>query len=152
MSVTVRPATGVDVDALVRFNMAMAAETEDKGLDARVLKRGIETLMANPSDGHYLIAERNGEVAGTLMVTFEWSDWRCGRFHWIQSVYVAAPHRRQGVYQAMHKTVRDAASVAPDCCGIRLYVERDNRTAQTTYLNLGMVETDYKLFEEVFER
>ncbi|MCR9279217.1 MAG: GNAT family N-acetyltransferase [Pseudomonadaceae bacterium] len=151
MSVTVRPATRADIDALVRFNMAMAAETEDKGLDESTLKRGIETLMANPVDGHYLIAERNAEVAGTLMVTYEWSDWRCGRFHWIQSVYVAAEHRRQGVYQALHDTVRRAARDTDDCCGIRLYVERDNTTAQTTYLNLGMVKTDYKLFEEVFK-
>lgn len=152
MSVIVRAATSKDVASLVQFNLAMAAETEDKGLDEAVLKRGIETLMANPIDGHYLVAEREGEVAGSLMVTFEWSDWRCGRFHWIQSVFVAAEHRRKGVYQAMHQSVLDTARATPNCCGIRLYVERDNGGAQATYLSLGMVETGYKLFEETFER
>jgi hypothetical protein len=32
--------------------------------------------------------------------------------------------------------------------GIRLYVERDNRVAQQTYLAMGMEETPYRLFEE----
>lgn len=150
MTINVRAATEADVAHLVRFNLAMAAETEDKGLDAVILERGIRTLLANPLDGHYLIAERDGGVAGTLMVTYEWSDWRCGRFHWIQSVYVAAGHRRKGVYQAMHAAVRDTAQATPDCCGIRLYVERENTGAQATYQALGMVETDYRLYEEVF--
>ena len=150
MTINVRPAQDSDVADIVRFNLAMAAETEDKGLNATVLERGVRALLANPIDGYYLIAEREGEVAGSLMVTYEWSDWRCGRFHWIQSVYVDANHRRRGVYQAMHAAVRDAAQSTPDCCGIRLYVERDNTGAQATYLALGMVETDYKLFEEVF--
>lgn len=150
MSVAVRTASAVDVAQLVRFNLAMAEETEDKGLDAEVLERGIRTLMGNPIDGHYLVAERDGQTVGALMVTYEWSDWRCGRFHWIQSVYVDAAHRRTGVYQALHAAVRGAAEAAEDCCGIRLYVERDNTGAQATYQALGMVETDYKLFEEVF--
>ena len=37
----------------------------------------------------------------------------------------------------------------PGVCGFRLYVERDNRNAQATYLALGMEETHYLLFEEL---
>ena len=84
------------------------------------------------------------------MVTFEWSDWRCGRFWWIQSVYVAAEARRQGVYSALHAAVRERARSDPEGCGIRLYVEQENVGAQRTYAVLGMAETHYRIYEEEF--
>ena len=37
----VRPASAGDAPALVRFNQAMAAETEDKSLDGDVLAAGV---------------------------------------------------------------------------------------------------------------
>lgn len=84
------------------------------------------------------------------MVTFEWSDWRNGRFWWIQSVYVDAAHRRQGVYSALHEAIRRRAEEDPQGCGIRLYVEVENVNAQATYRQLGMSETHYRLYEEEF--
>ena len=66
------------------------------------------------------------------MLTFEWSEWRNGRFWWIQSVYVNAQFRRQGVYTALHERVRELVKQDPQACGIRLYVERENINAQQT--------------------
>lgn len=146
----IRAATIDDVAALVRFQQAMAAETEDKGLDPKTLQAGIEYLLAHPAEGFYLIADRDGSAVGSLMVTFEWSDWRCGRFWWIQSVYVAAEARRQGVYSALHAAVRERARSDPEGCGIRLYVERENVGAQRTYAALDMSETHYRIYEEEF--
>ncbi len=146
----IRRATAEDILTLVRFNAAMAIESEDKGLNTSVLEGGIRYLMDHPDEGFYLVAEEDGTAAGTLMVTFEWSDWRNGRFWWIQSVYVDADFRRQGVYSALHKEIRHAAAADPQGCGIRLYVEKDNRSAQVTYQRLGMHETDYLLYEEEF--
>lgn len=149
-SVSIRAATKADVDRLVEFQKAMAAETEDKGLDPNRLRAGIEYLIDHPEEGFYLIAERDGESAGSLMVTFEWSDWRNGRFWWIQSVYVDVAHRRQGVYSALHAAIRRRASDDLAGCGIRLYVEVENVNAQATYRQLGMAETRYRLYEEEF--
>ena len=148
--VVVRSAGGGDVDLLVEFNQAMAMESEDKGLDHATLTAGVRHLIENPIDGFYLVAELAGAPAGSLMVTYEWSDWRGGRFWWIQSVYVRPEHRRQGVYSALHRTVRERARSTPDTCGIRLYVERENSGAQKTYASLGMSETAYRLYEEEF--
>jgi ribosomal protein S18 acetylase RimI-like enzyme len=148
----VRPATVADAELLVEFNRAMAAESEDKGLDVAILRGGVEYLIAHPAEGFYLIAERDGQVAGSLMVTFEWSDWRCGRFWWVQSVYVVPGQRRRGVYRQMHEDVRRRALEDPLACGLRLYVERDNAGAMATYRALGMVETHYRLYEEEFQR
>jgi ribosomal protein S18 acetylase RimI-like enzyme len=147
---TIRPAVAEDVGQLVAFQQAMAAETEDKGLDPERLRAGIAYLIDHPEEGFYLIAERNGESAGSLMVTFEWSDWRNGRFWWIQSVYVSVEHRRTGVYSALHEAIRGRALADPEGCGIRLYVEQENTRAQATYAHLGMIETHYRLYEEEF--
>ena len=146
----IRHATKDDRDVLVRFQIAMAQESEDKGLDATVLGDGIQHLLDQPDEGFYLVAEIAGVAAGALMVTYEWSDWRNGRFWWIQSVYVAANFRRRGIYSALHHWVRSAAKADAEACGIRLYVERENLGAQATYRALGMTETDYRLFEEEF--
>jgi GNAT superfamily N-acetyltransferase len=149
-AIGIRPGTAADVDALVEFNLAMARESEDKGLDAGRLRRGVTRLLATPQDGFYLIAEAEGHPVGGLMVTFEWSDWRDGRFWWIQSVYVTPAWRRRGVYTALHERVRALARADGQACGIRLYVERDNRGAMATYEHLGMRETHYRLYEEEF--
>jgi len=142
-----------DADLLTHFNHAMARESEDKPLDLARLKAGITALLNHPADGYYLIAECDrGEAAGALMLTFEWSDWRNGRFWWIQSVYVRPEFRRTGVYRALHAHVRDAAHADPTACGLRLYVERENTGAQATYRAMGMVETHYRLYEEEFAR
>jgi len=146
----VRPGTAADVDVLVEFNLAMARESEDKGLDPERLRRGVTRLLATPQDGFYLIAEAERRPVGALMVTFEWSDWRDGRFWWIQSVYVTPAWRRRGVYTALHERVRALAGADGRACGIRLYVERDNRGAMATYQHLGMRETHYRLYEEEF--
>lgn len=149
-AVHVRPARPDEADLLVEFNRAMAEESEDKGLDVAVLRDGVAYLLENPAEGFYLMAERDGEVAGTLMITYEWSDWRNGRFWWIQSVYVLPQHRRHGVYRALHAYVRDLARRDGGACGLRLYVERENTGAMATYRALGMDETHYRLYEEEF--
>lgn len=148
--IEVRHAGHADHGLLVDFNLAMARESEDKGLDPERLARGVANLLDMPADGFYLVGEIGGQPAGSLMVTYEWSDWRNGRFWWIQSVYVAPAWRRRGVYRALHDRVRELARADGRACGIRLYVERDNRGAMATYAALGMQETHYRLYEEEF--
>jgi ribosomal protein S18 acetylase RimI-like enzyme len=153
MTFHIRPATPNDVDLLIAFNRAMAEESEEKSLDTRTLANGIGALIRHPAEGYYLLAEQpGGGPVGALMVTFEWSDWRNGRFWWIQSVYVQPAWRRRGVYRALHAHVRDLARRDPESCGLRLYVEKENTGAQATYRALGMVETHYRLMEEEFKR
>ncbi len=127
----------------------MAWETEGKRLLPQVLGAGVRRLLAEPALGFYRVAEVQREAVGCLMVTTEWSDWRNGRFWWIQSVYVPAAWRRRGVFRALYAHVIDAAANEGDVCGVRLYVERENAVAQSTYRSLGMAETDYLMFEQL---
>jgi GNAT superfamily N-acetyltransferase len=152
MTISIRRAVPGDRDVLVGFNRDMAAESEDKGLDGPTLERGIDHLFDHPEDGYYLVAETaTGEIAGGLLLTFEWSDWRNGRFWWIQSVFVRPEWRRRGVYTTLHNYVREQARRDVEACGLRLYVEKENSGAQATYRDLGMHETHYQLWEDSWD-
>jgi len=147
----IRQAVPNDADTLVGFNLRLAWETEEKRLDPAVLAAGVRSVLQNSALGFYLVAEIDGTVAGSLMVTTEWSDWRNGVFWWIQSVYVVPERRRRGVFRALYEAVRERAKGASQVCGLRLYVERDNVAAQAAYTRLCMRETRYRLFEEEFQ-
>lgn len=144
----VRDATVADVAFLVESNAAMALETERKTLDRAVLECGVRAVFEQHARGFYLIAERDAQALGCLLVTYEWSDWRNGDWWWLQSVYVIPEARRLGVFRALHAAVAQRARAAGGVAGIRLYVERDNLRAQRTYADLGMHETAYRLFEQ----
>ncbi|PKD43362.1 GNAT family N-acetyltransferase [Rhodohalobacter barkolensis] len=147
--IKVRKATPKDTESIIQFNIAMAMETENKTLKREEIEPGVHGLFEKPEYGFYMVAESEGKVVGSLMITFEWSDWRNGLFWWIQSVYVIPEFRRKGVYRTMYLTIKTLAEEKPDVCGFRLYVERENINAQKTYASLGMDETHYKMFEEI---
>src|SRR5438105_14402511 len=81
----IRLARRRDAPALTAFNRAMALETEAKALLPEVISAGVRGLLARPASGFYVIAERNGEVIGALLITKEWSDWRNGDFWWCRA-------------------------------------------------------------------
>ena len=148
--ISIREGTTSDAASISNFQRNMALETESKILDDDTVLKGVEKVLTSSDRGFYVIAEVDSKVIGSLMVTFEWSDWRNGWFFWIQSVFVDEEYRRQGVYRSMHNEVINRCKTSKDCCGIRLYVEKDNINAQKVYKNLGMYETDYYLYEEEF--
>jgi ribosomal protein S18 acetylase RimI-like enzyme len=149
MSMIIRRALSQDAVELAEFNTSIARETEGIELIPEVAAAGVRAMFDNPQMGFYLVVELDNGIQASLMVTTEWSDWRNGMFWWIQSVYVRSAYRRQGLYRELYERVKELAEQEPAVCGFRLYVERDNVTAQKTYQSLGMVETDYKLFEEL---
>jgi ribosomal protein S18 acetylase RimI-like enzyme len=148
----VRIAEPRDIAAIAEMNMAMAWETEQTRLSENTLVRGIQAVLGNPGHGFYVVAESNDQVVGCLMITFEWSDWRCGQFWWIQSLYVRPASRRQGVFRKLHEFVKTEASRRPDVCGIRLYVEHSNETAQRAYQQIGMHPRSYQMYEQMLPR
>lgn len=150
MELVVRPAHEEDLDDLVEFNRELALETEDRELSVETLRSGVRGLLARPQYGFYLVAQNGDTVAGGLLVTFEWSDWRNGVYWWVQSVYVRPAYRGRGVYRALYSAVKARAAAQPEVRGCRLYVEQDNLRAQTVYEKLGMKATGYQVYEELF--
>jgi GNAT superfamily N-acetyltransferase len=143
----IRDATAGDALLLADFNARLARESEGIVLGRARLRRGVAALLGDPSKGRYLVAEVDGEPAGALMITREYSDWRCGWFWWIQSAYVVEACRRLGVFRALFRRVQRMARRARDVCGLRLYVEGANERAQRTYESVGMRRTSYHLYE-----
>ena len=148
MKILIRIATARDVDAIAKFNQSLAQESEEKTLDEDTVRHGVEAALSDPARSRYFLAEGDDAVAGQIMITTEWSDWRNGFFWWIQSVYVDQRFRRRGVFRALHDHVRTLARTTPDVCGLRLYVHTSNERAIATYRQLGMEVTEYKLCEE----
>ena len=124
----------------------MARETEDVSLDTRVTTRGVNAVFDQPSHGRYFVAEENGRVVASLLITYEWSDWRDGMVWWIQSVYVRPELRKKGIYAGLYRHVQSIAD-HENVRGIRLYVDRRNTLAQDVYKRLGMNGEHYLVFE-----
>ena len=85
---TIRAATGADVEAVLALwarSRSAAASTPD---DAAAVTRAVER-------GALLVAERDGAVVGTLIAA--WDGWRGNMYR----LAVAPEHRRRGIARAL---------------------------------------------------
>jgi ribosomal protein S18 acetylase RimI-like enzyme len=146
VGVTVRPARGLDLAVLVDYNLRLARESEGRELDPVTVAAGVGAVLEDNAKGQYFVAETGGRVVGQIMITVEWSDWRNGPVWWLQSVYVDREQRGKGLFAALFRKVAVAARDAGAPL-LRLYVEKDNVSAQTVYRRLGMTSTGYRVFE-----
>ncbi|CAN5616450.1 GNAT family N-acetyltransferase [soil metagenome] len=148
MVMNIRKATKDDAPALIEFNQAMALETEGKRLRTEILAPGVEAVFDDPAKGFYVVSEKEGNIVGGLMVTYEWSDWRNAWFWWIQSVYIIPEYRGRSIYRHLYDHVKQLAAARTDVCGFRLYVEKENTHAQQVYVKVGMTASHYQMYEE----
>jgi len=145
--ITVRDAHENDVALIVAFNNKLALETEGRVLDDATLTAGVRRGLTHPELCRYFIAQVDGKVAGTTMVTYELTDWRDGVLWWLQSVYIEPEFRRAGVFRAIYRHVEALARRQGDVRGIRLYVHRENERAMKTYEAVGMTRAEYEVYE-----
>ena len=148
MAILIRKADRKDAAIIAKYNIAMAMETENKMLEPEIVQAGVLGLFDQPQAGFYVVAEVDHEIAGCLLITTEWSDWRNGTFWWVQSVYVAPNFRRQGLYSTLYLSIKEMAKEEQNICGFRLYVDKDNVAAKKTYEKLGMEPMHYLMYEE----
>ncbi len=145
--ITVRPADPLDFETIAVFQMAMARETENLQLDKTTVVAGVKRVFAKPALGKYFVAEMDGEVVASLLITYEWSDWRNATVYWIQSVYVKPQVRRQGVFKTMYLHIKAMVEADDTVTGIRLYVDKTNMRARRVYEKLQMNGDHYALYE-----
>ena len=146
----IRPATLDDLPTLVEYNRRLAQETENFTLSVKLLTEGVRAALLDPSKGRYFVAEVDNRVVGQLMHTREWSDWRNGDIWWLQSVYVHADYRRQGVFRQLVEHLRAEAQATPGVVGLRLYMEEHNDRAGATYDRLEIREAGYVVREQIW--
>lgn len=144
--VRIRKAVKGDIEKIISFQLAMASETEDLSLDPKIVTRGVNGVFETPGRGQYYIAEDNGAVIASLLITYEWSDWRNTDVWWFQSVYVIPSYRRSGIFRTMYSYVKQEAE-RQNIAGLRLYVESNNDPARKTYEAMGMSSQHYTMYE-----
>ena len=132
--------------------MLLAWETEDLRLDLACVEAGVSALLADVAKGMYYVAEVNGTLAGQIMITYEWSDWRNGNLWWIQSVYVKHEFRRLGVFRRLFEHIQTLARKTPKVRSLRLYMHSENTIARRSYEKLGMKSTHYEVLELELQR
>lgn len=147
MQIEIRKAQNSDRDPIAGFQVAMALETENCQLDSVTVKKGVEAVLGNSGLGAYYVAIVGNEVVGSLLTTYEWSDWRNGTVLWIQSVYVDSSYRQRGIYAALYSHVKRMVAADDSLMGIRLYVDESNKKAMEVYARLGMNGEHYRVFE-----
>lgn len=144
----VRPAEPGEAELIAEFQQRMARESEDFELDPAVVGAGVRAVFDDPAKGRYWVCDdADGNVLGSLLTTFEWSDWRNGTVWWIQSVYVLPEARRRGVFRRLYEHLKAEVEASPELRGLRLYVDHDNVSAQRVYRSVGMADDHYALYE-----
>ena len=143
---TIRKAVQSDSGSIIAFQQAMALETEGLDLEIDLLTKGVAAVFEIPARGQYWVCEIDGEVIASLLITYEWSDWRNADVWWFQSVYVIPEHRRKGIFRKMYDTIKREAE-ASSVAGLRLYVESNNLNARKTYEAMGMSSEHYTMYE-----
>ena len=136
-----------DLPCIVAGNYAMAKETEGIDLSQTTIDDGVRAVLCDRKHGIYWVAEKEAEVVGQILVTYEWSDWRNAQIWWIQSVYVWPTARRTGVFTALLEHVTSEA-IEASVCELRLYADTLNTNAHATYLNQGFKTGHYQVFEK----
>ena len=54
------------------------------------------------------------------------------------------------MFRALFHHIRQLGESDPDCCGIRLYMERDNHAARRSYESLGFRAAGYEVLEAIW--
>ncbi|MBX2897526.1 MAG: GNAT family N-acetyltransferase [Cyclobacteriaceae bacterium] len=145
--IIVREAAADDALYIIDFQLKMARETESLQLDYHTVTKGVHAVFEDANKGAYYVAAENGKVIGSLMTTYEWSDWRFGTVLWIQSVYIVPEARGKGVFKKMYQHIQQLVTPQSGYRGIRLYVDKTNEPAQRVYEKLGMNGNHYQLYE-----
>jgi GNAT superfamily N-acetyltransferase len=144
--ISIRKALPADAPSIIDFQLKMAWETEKMKLVPGTVTKGVYAVFHESSRGQYYVAAEKDKVVASLLITFEWSDWRNCNVWWFQSVYVLPEYRRQGIFRNMYTHIRHLAE-EQGIAGLRLYVETKNNSAQKTYEALGMSSEHYSFYE-----
>jgi GNAT superfamily N-acetyltransferase len=144
--IIIRKAKPEDAPRIIDFQQKMAWETEQISLTPEIVTSGVNKVFSNSILGQYWVAEEIGQVIASLLITYEWSDWRNTNVWWFQSVYVLPSHRRTGIFRSMYSHIKSEAD-KHGVAGLRLYAATKNSQAQKTYQALGMKSEHYTMYE-----
>ena len=144
-----------DIEALARlFDEDMRELGEDVAFEAqRELAREIVLSVQGAQDRPEClcwVARRGEEVVGVILANFNWSPKFGGRSLWIESLYVSASGRRQGVGRRLVDTLLDWAE-DHGIKGVDIEAYRGNTPAGVLYRSMGFRRLGRERFAYRFE-
>jgi len=145
--VEIRKARLSDLESIVALQIRMAQETEGLELDRDVVSRGVRGVFERPGRGTYWVADEEGQILGVFLAVPEWSDWRNATVLWIHSLYVVGEVRGQKIFKKLYLNLKEQVEKSRELAGLRLYVDKHNKSAQEVYEKLGMSKEHYELYE-----
>lgn len=146
-TVVIQKASCKHLDTILKFNLALALETENRVLNKEVLRQSIQAVLEDHKKGTYLVACIDQEVVGQVMYTYEWSTWRNAYFMWITDLYIPPAHRKKGIFKHLSDYVMDLYHRDPHTVGLRFCVDKTNTAVAPIYQKAGWKEGNYNLWE-----
>lgn len=146
-NIKIRKASQADIVTIANFQTAMAMETEGLVLEPSTVLAGVTAIFQDESKGAYYVCETHSKVVASLLITYEWSDWRNAVVYWLQSVYVITEYRKQGIFSDMYEFIKNIVINDPEIAGVRLYADKSNLQAQRVYEKAGMNGGHYITYE-----
>lgn len=147
MNLQIREAKLEEAEHIIRYQIAMAKESEGMVLDPARVTPGVHAVFRDPSKGQYFVALLDSKLIGCTLIQYEWSDWRNRTVLWIHSLYVTPENRGKGVFRAIYDILKKRVEAQPALGGIRLYVDQRNESAIRAYEKIGMTREHYHLYE-----
>ena len=145
MTYKVRKANLNDLEKIVEFIFAEASDAEGITKTPNKILNGVKTGIKNPNIARYWVLENaKEELVGCSSVVKEWSDWNCAFYWWIQSMFIRAEYRGQGLMAILLDVIK-AAARAENALELRLYVHKDNDRAIKAYRRAGFSAADYQI-------
>ncbi len=145
--IQVRLSNEYDKTVIAKFQIKMANETEQLELDKDTVNKGVESVFRDHQKGKYYVATENDVIVASMLITYEWSDWRNNWVFWLQSVYVLSEKRGKGIFKQMYEYIIKQVNESDEVVGLRLYVDMKNIAAREVYAKLGMDGDHYQVFE-----
>ncbi len=152
-SVNIRRAESKDAEDIVAFQLACAKETEGVDLNPFVVKRGVLMVFSfmytdNPIGCYVVAVNEEDQVVGCCLLQFQFSEWNCGLYLLVESVYVKPSHRGLGILSKIYAYAEILALNKGDVCEIRSIVLSDNTTMYSAIQKTGCIDTGYKVFSK----
>lgn len=135
MDISLRPAEPRDIDRLIRLLEALFAIEADFQFDGDRQRRGLELLLASPTD-LLLVAELEGDSVGMASVQTVISTAEGGRVGWVEDLVVAPEHRGRGIGGLLLERLERWAA-EEGLTRLQLLADRDNGAALDFYRRQG---------------
>jgi GNAT superfamily N-acetyltransferase len=139
--ITIRPATGEDLDALVRLLDILFALESDFTVNADKQRQGLRLMLMEAWQRVVLVAESDGEVLGMCTAQMVISTAEGGPAAWVEDMVVAPEYRNSGIGRRLLQGIVDWAGER-GISRLQLVADRNNAPALGFYDHEGWMSTN----------